>query len=93
MISIGYYFITTITMLIFGTCDPVVAEHLGPLIDLEIFGFLAFIYYFWNFRPRKIQLYKPESQSEGATMQTRAGYSCTESHLDNCQCKKDNYTI
>ncbi|ACJ12042.1 nonstructural protein [Bulbul coronavirus HKU11] len=94
MISIGYYLITFFTMLFWRIKNPRIAELLGPLLDLEILGFLTLVFYYWNFRPRRFQqIIKPESQSEGATMQTRAGYSCTESPFYNNQCKKGYYTI
>lgn len=81
-------------MFFWNVRDPYYAELLGPFIDIEVLGFVTFIYYFWHYRPRRCQHVIPqESQSEGAIMQTRAGYSCTESHLDKCQCKKDTYTI
>lgn len=94
MISLGYYIITLITMALYQVREPMLAQTLGLIVDLEIMAFLTFTYYYFHLRPRRSRkMNQPESQSEGAIMQTRAGCSCTEPHPDTCQCKKDKYTI
>ncbi|QSE37604.1 NS7c [Deltacoronavirus HNU1-1] len=52
MFSLGYYFIKFFTLYFFGVFDPIRAEAWGPILDFEIFGFVAFILWIDVLRPR-----------------------------------------